>query len=201
MTPSDLKKIESETIKDFKIRICSNKDVYGLTWEEIKDLINKQTGDTYGESVYRKWWTAFSEGLEIGKSQNILDEEVLNEYELKKIEAETAVKKVQSVKIEYNKMLRENSRFDLKWDMVKESIEKLPAPDFQSDNFYPVQNDKVGIQDDSVSSIQYSFLFIRKWLLIHQPKVTTLKNSRALQDSYLYNFKKYLKHDSAIHYP
>lgn len=145
MTPNDLKKIESETIKDFKIRLCSNKEVYGLTWENIKDLINKQTGDRYGESVYRKWFAAFSDGLEQGKSLNLQNDEVINEYELKKIEAETAVKKVQSVKLEYNKILREDARKKLIWDMVKDSVERLPTPDFQLDNFYTPNNEKVGI--------------------------------------------------------
>jgi hypothetical protein len=145
MTPSDLKKVGSETIKDFKIRICSNKDIYSLTWEEIKDLINKQTGDSYGESTYRKWWAAFSDGLELGKSSTINDDEILSEYELKKIEAETAVKKVQAVKVEYNKLLREDARTKVMWDMVKDSIDKFPTPDFQSDNFFSVQDDKVGI--------------------------------------------------------
>lgn len=144
MTPSDYSKAQNESIRDFKIRICTNKDAYSLTWEDIRDLINKQTGDNYGESTYRKWWSAFSNGVEYGKTSAI-NGEALNELEVKKIEAETAVKKVQAVKVEYNKILREDARTKLMWDMVKESIEKLPTPDFQFDNFHVQESEKVGI--------------------------------------------------------
>lgn len=145
MTPSEPKKLETENIRDYKIRLCSNKDNYQLTWDEIKELINNQTGDSYGESTYRKWWSAFSEGLDFGNKSKLKSDELLNEYELKKIEAEKAIKKVQSVKVEYNKLIRENARFDLMWDIVKSSLETLPTPEFQTDNYYHANNDKTGV--------------------------------------------------------
>jgi hypothetical protein len=156
MTPEQLKKVESESIRDFKIRICTNKELYDLTWEDIKDLINKQTGDNFGESTYRKWWKAFQDGIDFGK-KSAIDTDVLSEFELKKIEAETAVKKVQSVKVEYNKILRENARTELMWDIVKQSIEKYPTPDFQIDNFYSEQSDRVGVL--SFADIHYGKYF------------------------------------------
>lgn len=145
MAPLELKKFEEETIKDYKIRICSNKDLYDLTWEDIKNLINIQTGDVYGESTYRKWWSAFSQGLEFGKQQVLRDDEIINEYELKKIEAETAVKKVQSVKIEYNKLIRENARFDLKWEMIKDCIQRLPMPELVTNGMISNDHNQVGV--------------------------------------------------------
>ncbi|MCR8641532.1 hypothetical protein NV379_02575 [Paenibacillus sp. N1-5-1-14] len=140
-----MKKTDSESLDDYLLRLGNNKEMYALNWVQIAEKMNEASNEDFGESKWRKDYSLIKKGFDLANKRNIQNDEILNEYEMKKIEAETAVKKVQSVKIEYNKLLRENARFDLKWDMVKDSIEKLPAPDFQLDNFYSKDNDRVGV--------------------------------------------------------
>lgn len=51
-----------ESIDDYRIRLCDNKDVYGITYEKIASLLNAENGKNYGESAYRKEYAAFNRG-------------------------------------------------------------------------------------------------------------------------------------------
>ena len=55
-------KRNDESILDYKVRLCDSKNQLNLTWEQIAKLINRETGNEFGESAYRKWYTAFTEG-------------------------------------------------------------------------------------------------------------------------------------------
>src|SRR5690625_4787269 len=126
--PEYLQKETSETIKEYKIRLCENKDIYDLSCEDIKDIINSETGDNGGESKYRKWWYHFSEGMEYEKLKKATDQDILDELELKRIEIEEERVKLQSIRVDYNRIRREKSRKDLMYEMIRDSIETLPVP-------------------------------------------------------------------------
>jgi hypothetical protein len=131
MTDPILKRRDDESVLDWKIRLCDNKDKYSLTWETIKDIINAEIGEKNGESVYRKWWYSFYQGLEYSKTKNIESDEVLNELETKKIELLEERKKLQTIRTEYNKIAREKARRELLFDSLKDSFEKLDVPEYE----------------------------------------------------------------------
>ena len=61
--PSDcLNRWVGESIDDYRIRLCDNKDTYGITYAKIADLLNSENGKSYGESAYRKEYAAFNRG-------------------------------------------------------------------------------------------------------------------------------------------
>lgn len=128
------KRRDDENLLSWKIRLCNNKDIYSLTWEEIKELINNETGETNGESVYRKWWYSFSQGLDFAKQQSLDSNEAIAELELKKLEVLEERKKLQTVKSEFHKKTRESGRKDLFFEQVSASIQEigtLPSPSFE----------------------------------------------------------------------
>lgn len=57
-----LKKCQNETLFDYKLRLCENKDILNLTWPEIAKLVGDVSKKYYGESAIRKWYSAFDEG-------------------------------------------------------------------------------------------------------------------------------------------
>lgn len=57
-----LKKGQNETLLEYKLRLCDNKDKLNLTWNEIAKLVGDVSNNYYGESVIRKWYYAFNEG-------------------------------------------------------------------------------------------------------------------------------------------
>jgi len=132
--PIQTKRLDDENLLQWKIRLCSNKEMYSLTWEEVKELINNETGESNGESVYRKWWYSFSQGLDFAKEKYIDSNDAMVELELKKLQLMEEQKKLQSIKHEFHKVTRENGRRNLFFDHVSQKIEEigsLPSPAFE----------------------------------------------------------------------
>ena len=125
-----------ESLKDYKIRLFSNKEVYGLTSQDIANLINAESGESKSESVYRKWWSAYKEGYTDAESKKMDSDDVLKEYEDKRIEAEKARVRFIDQRTAYNKVVREEARAD---DIKSLIAEKLSCvePYQPSAKFFP----------------------------------------------------------------
>ncbi len=115
---------DTETIKAYKIRLCSNKDLYELTWPKIVNLLADE-GEIVNERSLRAWWTAYLEGMTDGKLSGISDDTYLRECELKKQEWQKEKIKVQTEKLDLNRRLRESARIDLFLEYVDSAIAKL----------------------------------------------------------------------------
>lgn len=102
--PIKLKRHSDENLKQWKLRICENYKEYGLSnWNEVAEVINKETGDKKGESAYRKWFTNFNEGRDYQKEVVAEENGAIVELELKKIEVMEERKKLQAMKNEIHK--------------------------------------------------------------------------------------------------
>ncbi|MDR0123157.1 hypothetical protein [Bacillus pumilus] len=133
--PIKLKRHSDENIKQWKLRICENYKEYGLSnWNEVAEVINKETGDKKGESAYRKWFTNFNEGRDYQKEVVAEGNGALVELELKKIEVMEERKKLQAIKNEIHKKTRIKGRNELMYEHVTAAIENqpsLPLPSFK----------------------------------------------------------------------
>lgn len=114
-----------ENLKDYKIRLCKNKDIYGLTFQDIANLINKESGENKSESVYRKWWTAYNEGYQDAERNSLDNDDIIKEYEEKRIEAEKAKYRFFDQRNSYNKIVREQARFEELKDIVKTYLDNM----------------------------------------------------------------------------
>jgi hypothetical protein len=136
----ELKKLDNENIKQYKIRLFHNKDLYELSSQGIADLINKETGDNFSESTYRKWYRSYSEGFEDGQKESLSDDNILKEYELKKQEFQKEKIKVQTEKLTLNQALREQARFEL---FIEKAVEAI-------NNIEPIQIPEVIHKDNNI---------------------------------------------------
>ena len=59
-----------EDLGDYCIRLCENKEKYGITYKEIAQLMNAQNGKNYKESTYRKEYAAFNRGRVYEREHN-----------------------------------------------------------------------------------------------------------------------------------
>lgn len=108
----DIKRLANESLTDYKIRICSNKAILNLTWTQVAEILNKETGQSFGESAYRKWFTQFNEGLEYATENNMSDSEAIQELNEKIKEFEIAKIQYQDKTREYKGYLRHEARLD-----------------------------------------------------------------------------------------
>ena len=110
---------DNETDTEYGMRlveILKTERPEDLEWEDIKLLINfegnkdslRKANDTFlgGYAVY----TYFKDKYE---TENFSDDKVLNEYELKKIELQKEKYKIQSLRLDMNRIIRESSRTEL----------------------------------------------------------------------------------------
>lgn len=82
---NDFSRLENESVKDYKVRICSNKEQYNLSWENVKNILNEELGEKHGESKYRKEWYAFKDGMDYQKDKLNINTKMLSHDESKGI--------------------------------------------------------------------------------------------------------------------
>lgn len=107
-----LKKSPDENLLQYQLRIYRNKDAYNLTFEEMADLFNKETGENWGESKYRKFLSAFNKGYEFAIQNNLDTTEAKQELEEAQKDFEIAKQQFQDQRREYRKYLRHEGRLD-----------------------------------------------------------------------------------------
>lgn len=121
---SSIQRRQDETVKAYKLRLCRNKDLYEITWDTIASLINKETGDKFGESKYRKWYASYREGYEDSTCERDASSQAIDESLLKQFELQKEQVKLQSVRHEFLKRNREKGRQELFESQIIEAASK-----------------------------------------------------------------------------
>lgn len=126
-----LKKMATESREGYIFRIYNNKIDLGLTNRECADIINLELGTSYQESylrgIHKNYSIGYNECLENSSSDKEMDK--LRQKELDIIKER---KKLQATKTELTRSLTHESRFELFYENVKEAIETLPLPIFNT---------------------------------------------------------------------
>lgn len=63
------KRHANEPYEDYFVRLFEHKSEYGLTCQQIADLLNAQNGNAFGECTYRKEYSAFNRGRKYERAQ------------------------------------------------------------------------------------------------------------------------------------
>ena len=115
------KKLEKEIMSD---AINKRSGKLKLTWNELANKYNINNGENLRCWVKQQ----LKRQNKLPQKSDYIDKNIqnkLDEIDLKMIELEKQKKKIQTVKIEYNKILRENSRANLYIEQLKDSINNL----------------------------------------------------------------------------
>lgn len=153
---------KNETVKEYKLRLFRNKELYGLTSEQIAQLINTETGDEFSESAYRKWFKPYQEGYEDGIRESIASDNILDEYEEKRIEFEKEKVKFRDYRNSYNKIIREQARNDNNLDLILNAISnQQPYPvSAKGAEISPVKNNDLLV---CLNDIHYGAVINNYW--------------------------------------
>jgi len=126
MTPNILFRETSEGINDYLVRLGDNQELYGLNWIQIADLLNKESGEEFSESRWRKDYASYSKWKPI-ILEKYATNEVVDEIRDATFESKKERIKLQTEKIEYNKMIREQGRADLLNEKIIEAVINRPT--------------------------------------------------------------------------
>ncbi len=117
------KKTVEETDQQFIYRVCKSKDVDDLTWQDIADICNSELDDyDFSESWYRKRWNGFKELSEAKENIELSGTEVLADIEYSRREYEKEKIRFRDERNEYNRLLRQEARYEADLDTIKNII-------------------------------------------------------------------------------
>ena len=122
------KRMSDETEDDYCWRICLNKDlgVYSeLTWEDVGDILNSELDENFTSSKWRKNYQMMKKGFDKARQENIEDEEILENIDIKKMELKEEQAKLSTLRLDLNKTIRNTARFEQWVDEVKREIKNV----------------------------------------------------------------------------
>lgn len=125
MNHSDIKRQQDESIKNYKIRLCENKDYFELSWNDVAELINTETGEKHSPDVFRKFWRYFKEGYDYAVETKVTDNDVLKEIQDKTIDFQKSKFQFQDQKRELTNIVRQQARFEHLKEEIHKSILEL----------------------------------------------------------------------------
>ncbi|WP_340032507.1 metallophosphoesterase [Paenibacillus sp. FSL K6-1122] len=126
MTPTVIKRGSNESITDYHIRLGDNLELYELNWTKAAELLNQESEEEYTESRWRKKYASYVEWKPI-ILEKYATSEVVDEVQDATIELKKERIKLQTEKIEYNKMIREQGRADLLEEKIIEAVNNRPT--------------------------------------------------------------------------
>jgi len=132
---------KDESFEQFLIRLGECKSTYGLTWDDITDIINKEFNMNKTESTYRKWFSKNrnSDALNCEEcSENYIDRyenKKKNELDEKILELQKERIRLADERSQYNAFMRRISREDTLKDIALEVAERMSKKPLYFDNY------------------------------------------------------------------
>jgi hypothetical protein len=125
-----LKRMKNETDDQYFYRICNMKDALGFTWPQMAKIFNDEFGRNIGDTAYRKKWAAFQEVFNANVDSIVGGEDkYLEEIKQAKYELEKERQKLYATKIEISRNLRQESRSELFYENIRDTLDVLPMPE------------------------------------------------------------------------
>lgn len=119
-------KIKPEESHDsYKIRLCKNKDLYDLRWQDLSELWFEETGEKKSSDWFRKFWRYYSEGYEDAAKNNAGVAEQIQELEEKTLEFEQMKIRYADRKREYFNPNRVEARMKEYMDVAMDEVRNL----------------------------------------------------------------------------
>lgn len=117
----NIQKNKDETISEFCYRLYSLKDEYGFTWEDITDIVNKNSGTNFTiNAVKKRFYRARTEGLPSDNKEDIDTKLADLRYERTKLSDERT-----QINALYRRMAREDTLKEIAHDFAVQMDGKL----------------------------------------------------------------------------
>lgn len=120
-------KRKEESITSYSIRLYKNRAAYGLTFQEIGDLLNEVSGENHSEAKWRRPVQSYLKIQEYLEKENPtgLSSNELQEIQEEKLELEKEKVRMRDQKREMRNKLRQIARLENLEDYLKDAIKTI----------------------------------------------------------------------------
>ena len=123
-------RLPGESEEELILRIGDAKDQIG-TWNDVADLINRLTGNDFGESTYRKRYTTFKKMLEANRSKLFVEsDERIQQIDAKMRELERAKIQYRDERAAWQKQNFADARVKEKLDLLESELSEIGRREF-----------------------------------------------------------------------
>lgn len=122
-------RLPGETDDQLLFRIAKEKDVTGLTWQEIADEMNRLTSQNYTESKYRKTWNSYTNIFNANQGK-IVGEQYIEDAEELRREIERQKIQYRDERIAWNKQNYIAARAEQKLDYMEAMLSDIGRVQF-----------------------------------------------------------------------
>lgn len=184
---------ENEKYLDWKARLILGKldKTIDLDWSEIANLLELDCSSDH----LRKTAYGFKEAYEYYKDKledEINDDDVLNELELKKIELEKEKQRFYDQRTAYKQLLRGSARFDELKDIIQRTIAEIKPHTYNNNDIQKSDNDLlVGLNDIHYGAVinnhwnKYSPEIAKERLEKYISEIISIKNTHNSENCYI----------------
>lgn len=154
---NNLEKRSDESLEQYKLRLCSNKFLYGLTWEEVAELVNYHLIDELrvGSDAYRKW---YSKKVQENTDQSLNNEIKQDDNEYDYFEEKEKIK-LREERTQINAMLRAIAREDTLKEISLEIVKEMSSKKILD----PVKPERLAQLDKQMSKKKSATLCLGDW--------------------------------------
>lgn len=196
----DLRRLDGENESQYLWRLGQAKDsgLLVMDWNGIAELMNKEFGDVdkpYSEAAWRKPYQMAKKFFESNVFSNINDEdEYFNKLRMEKQELQKEKQKLYDERTGLNKILREQSRREELFNIVKRAIDKYepimfdysPSPIIDSDSDIIIHLTDVHVGVDIVSPLNtYNFSILQERLKKYLDEIFEIRDTHNAKNAYI----------------
>lgn len=120
----ELKRRSDESEKDYCIRICRIREVFGYSWKEIADILNEELGKDYSQDRYRKLYgrSMIENAVKEYEESSEFDKDPIDEklFELRKEKI-----KIQEEKTQVNSLVRAMAREETLKEIASDAVKNI----------------------------------------------------------------------------
>lgn len=124
-------RLENESDEALIFRVAKDKELIG-TWQDVADILNPLLGTDYGESTFRKKYTAFTQMFEANRNIFTSTSSEINELNEARRALEIEKWKFRDERNEWNRQNRIHARAEEKLDGLEEVLKDIGCVVFPS---------------------------------------------------------------------
>lgn len=115
----------TEIFKDYKLRLCRNKEEYELNWNQVTNLLNAETDKApCSETTYRKWYNPYEEGYSDGLKDAANSDALINRIKNEKHKFEVAKQEF----LDERRELLKEKRSVTRTEWMSQKIQEVTTP-------------------------------------------------------------------------